>query len=508
MDFVQNFPFFSIILCMISAIISPVLSGKNAKRLCRASLVLVAAMSLILLAYLLGKGESYVYLMGHYPAPWGNEIRAGALEALMALFFSVIALLSITGGMESIFTDIEPSKINLYFVLVNLIMSSLLAMVYTNDLFTAYVFIEINTIAGCGLIMIRRIGKTTVTAARYMVVSLLGSGLFLIGVTLTYTITGHLLMPNIQTAVQSSIQNEDYHIVLIIVIGLMTVGLALKSGLYPFHVWIPDAYGYSNVASSALLSGIVSKGYIFLLIKIYYRVIGFDIVKDSQVFNIVFVFGIAGIIMGSVMATREKSLRKIIAYSSVAQIGYIYMGIGLGTTSGTVAAIFHIFSHGATKALLFIASAEFTEGSHTKKLDQIVGQGRKYRLSALTFSIGALSMVGFPMLSGFISKIMFSTAAMQNQHKMYFAVFALALSTILNAIYFLRIVIYLYSERSNTEAAETEDRTRGQAAVGKRNHTRILHYAAIIALVMINFALGMFSQPIINVIERGLSMFS
>ncbi len=522
MEFIKNFPFFSIMICMFSAILSSILKSRAARYLTIIALGIIALLSAGLLAYLVGSGESYVYMMGHFPAPWGNELRAGPLEALMALFVSVIGLLSVIGGMEAVKFDIEKSKGNLFFLIVDLMMSSLLAMIYTNDLFTAYVFIEINTIAGCGLIMIRQIGKTTVTAMRYMIISLLGSGLFLIGVTLLYTLTGHLLMSDIKESVALLVENQEYGIIIAVIIGLITVGIAIKSGLYPFHIWIPEAYGYSNVSSSAMLSSIISKGYIFLLIKIYYRVIGIDIVVSSKVINIIFVFGVIGIIMGSVSAIREKSIRKIIAFSSVAQIGYIYLGIGLGTKAGIIAALFHILSHGATKSLLFISSSEFTEGSHTKKLDELTGLGKKYPISALVFTVGAFSMVGFPMLSGFISKLLFSDAAMESRNKLFIALFALAVSTILNAIYFLRIVVNLYSthivwhhgklvEVDEEKAEKAAQMVRENAEISNKlvykNRQKVLYFAAILALTAINFGLGMFSQPIIDIIEKGLGLF-
>lgn len=120
-------------------------------------------------------------MMGHFPAPWGNEIRVGVLEASMAVIFCIIMFLCMIGGSRERELEIEESKMNLYYVMVNLLLCSLLALIYTNDLFTAYVFVEINTIAACGLIMIRQNGRTIEAATRYMIMSLLGSGLFLLG---------------------------------------------------------------------------------------------------------------------------------------------------------------------------------------------------------------------------------------------------------------------------------------------------------------------------------------
>ncbi len=491
-------------ICMFSAIASSVLSSKAARYVTRIALLIVAVLSGILLVFTHNSGESFVYLMGHFPAPWGNEIRAGELEALMALFISVIALFSVMAGMQAVLKDINEDKQNLYFILVDLMTASIISMIYTNDLFTGYVFIEINTIAGCGLIMIRQIGKSVVTAMRYMVISLVGSGLFLIGLTMLYTISGHLLMPNIRETVRVLANDDKYSVTLTVIVGLITVGLAIKSGLFPFHLWIPDAYGYSNVASSSLLSSIVSKGYILLLIKIFYRVIGFDIIVQSGVDKILFTFGVIAMISGSVIAIREDNIRRMIAYSSVAQIGYIYMGLGLGTKAGTIAALFHIISHGATKSLLFLSSAEFTEGSHSKKLSQLYGMGRKYRGSALCYSIGAFSMVGFPLLSGFISKLQFATAAVGFRGRMFIALFALAVSTILNTIYFLRSVIILYSADITSQPD-----TKGDTYLhgGSRMSARLQYFGSIGVLAALNFLLGIKAQTIIDIISAGLDVF-
>ena len=137
MEFVQNFPFMSIILSLFSGPLSSILSGKWAKRVNIAVITVIGFMSAAVLGFVLKTGEPYVYMMGHFPAPWGNEIRIGVLEAFMATFFCVIMLLCIVGGVREREAEIEASKQNLYYVVVNLLLCSLLALVYTNDLFTA-----------------------------------------------------------------------------------------------------------------------------------------------------------------------------------------------------------------------------------------------------------------------------------------------------------------------------------------------------------------------------------
>ena len=442
-------------LSMFSGIVSSILPGKAAKRLNTAVILVIGAASAWLLSWLMRTGGSFTFMMGHFPAPWGNEIRAGALEAGMALFFCVIMLLSMLGGRKKLFDEVEVTKHNIYYILTDLLLSSLLALVYTNDLFTAYVFVEINTIAACGLIMIRQNGRTIEAAVRYMIMSLLGSGLLLMGICMLYDLTGHLLMSNIKESVAAIMAAGTYQIPLTITIGLVTVGLAIKSALFPFHAWLPDAYGYSTVSSAAMLSSLVSKGYIFLLIKIFYRVVGFEIICASKIPNVLFLFGLSGMIFGSISAIWEKDIRRMIAFSSVAQIGYIYMGFGLGTTEGMVASIFHILAHAATKSLLFVSAIGLTDVSAgSRNFFDLTGSAYRNKAAGVGFSVGAMSMVGIPLFSGFVSKLLFAEAAVVHPtHKMMPTLIVLAVSTILNAIYFLKTVVRIYvPEKREIEA--------------------------------------------------------
>ncbi len=496
MEIIRNFPCLSILLAMFSAIISSALKGNGARRLNTFVVTAVGCLSAATLYLTYTTGESYVYVMGHFPAPFGNEIRFGSLEAGMALFFCVIMLFSLNGGRGKLRIEVDPGKENLYYIMVDLLLSSLLALVYTNDLFTAYVFVEINTIAACGLIMIMESGRAIEAATRYMIMSLLGSGLFLIGLCMLYDMTGHLLMSYIQESVREIAANGTYMIPLLVTIALIVVGLAIKSALFPFHAWLPDAYGYSTVSSAAMLSSLVSKGYIFLLIKIIYRVIGFDIFVNSRIINVLFVFGLAGMIMGSTSAIRENDIRRMISYSSVAQIGYIYMGFGLGTTAGMVAAVFHILSHAATKSLLFVSGVGLTDVSGEKtQFIELTGSAYRNVAAGLAFTVGSLSMVGIPLFSGFISKLLFSQAAVQSNMKMLPALIVLAVSTVLNAIYFMKTVIRIY----------TPMESRYPSVSIKKNR---LYAFTLLCFMVLNVVLGMCSQPITDWITQGLSVFA
>ena len=280
------------------------------------------------------------------------------------------------------------------------------------------------------------------------------------------------------------------------------MGLAIKSALFPLHSWLPDAYGYSTVSSAAILSSLVSKGYIFLLIKIFYRVIGFEHIAGSQILNILFIFGLCGMIFGSLSAIWENDIRRMISFSSVAQIGYIYMGFGLSTESGMVASVFHILAHAATKSLLFISAIGLTDVSNgSRKFIDLTGAAYRNKIAAVGFTVGSLSMVGIPMFSGFISKLLFAEAAVNAlSWRMFPTLIVLAVSTILNAIYFLKTVLRIFLPIS---AEAEEEKGFYRITCGKQK----VYAVTIILFIVLNFVLGLASEPILKLIKDGLHNF-
>lgn len=498
MNIIWNFPAFTVLISLLcSGINFAVKNKKGAKAVTITLLTLCLAMNLVSLLYCVKNG-SFTYMMGHHPAPWGNEVRAGVAECLIASFFNIVMLLTVTGGYTELEGDIEADKMHLYFVMTNLINASLMALVYTNDIFTGYVFIEICTIASAGILMIHQIGRTMLAATRYMIFSLLGSGLFLIGVILLYDITGHLLMPNILESVAELWASGDYHMPLLVVICLISMGIGIKSGMFPFHFWMPDTYGVATPSSSGILSGIISKGYIFLLIKIIFRCFGTDAFYGSGINDVLFIFGVCGMVFGSIEAIRENNINRMTAFSSAAQIGYIYMGIGLSPTLGVTAAVFHILTHAVTKPMLFLANAKLALASgRAKDFAGLRGSGLRNRMAGVAFTIGALSMVGIPGFMGFVSKLLFAQAAVGGGMRMVITILALAVSTILNTMYFLRTVITIHSSDGG--------RNTGEGSIKVRFSEQEDFTAAALCFILINIVIGMHSQPILSLIERGLA---
>ena len=488
MQFVQNFPFFSILLTLMGAVASSVMSGRRARHTTLLLMAANLAFTVSVMIYTLQTGDSYAYKMGHFPAPWGNEIRVGVLETVSLTVFLLVMLFSFLGGMRRSEKDIEPTKYNIYCILTDLTMLSLIALVYTNDLFTAFVFIEINTLAAAGLVMMRQHGRALVAGVRYMMMNLLGSSLFLIGIVILYTITGHLLMVNIHERIVELAASGQYHVPLTVVVSLISVGLAMKCALFPFDKWLPAAYSNSTPSGSAMLSSIVSKGYIFLLIKVYVRVIG-----SLGICDVLFIFGAIGMVAGSVNAMRAKTTRMMVAYSSVAQIGYIFAALGLGNELGMLCALWHMLAHSATKSMLFISAHTLDHASGDTHLRKDL-RGGFYRspLAAAAFTLGAANLVGVPMLSVFVTKVTMAQAAVMTggRHTV------IALCALVNAYYCLGTTMQLYiPDHEHTE---------------RNGRVKINVYAAagLIGFMALNLTLSFCAQGIFGALLDGLTRFA
>lgn len=494
MSIISNFPLFMIVACLLVSAVSSCLHGKASRILTLCLCGLVCGLSAAVLALGITTGEVTEYMMGHFPHPWGNELRFSIIEPLMAVLFSAVMFFSVMGGRVSLERDLHEGKHHLYYVLVDLLLAALCALCYTNDLFTAYVFIEISTIAACGLLMIREIGRTTLASVRYMIFSLLGSGLFLMGVIFLYGITGHLLMPDLKEAVARLWTAGTYKTPLLVSLAMIVLGLGIKSGLCPFHLWMPDTYGYSTPSSAAILSGLVSKGYLFLLIKIIFDVFGTDVFYATGADAVLFCLGVAGMVWGSFSAIHEKEINRMLAYSSAAQIGYIYMGIGLSPTLGIAASILHVFTHALTKPMLFLASGQLADTAGSKDYNKLRGAALACPLAGAAFAVGAFSMIGIPLTTGFASKYCFALAAFGTDGRTLIAIIALALSTALNSFYFIRMLIRIYRPTEVPEAAPA------------RHRTGVSYAVSAVFFILINLAAGTAALFLYRLIERGLTI--
>ncbi|MFI3168768.1 MAG: proton-conducting transporter membrane subunit [Faecalibacterium sp.] len=504
LPFYQNFPFFCIFIALLCGICTTAVhDAKIAMRITLGMLIVTGILNAIVLFFTTANGIRFTYVLGGYDSPFGNELAAGPLESMLAVVFCAVMFLSVLGGKDAIFADVLHEKQNLYFIMLDMLLASLFALCYTNDMFTGYVFIEVNTIAACALVMARDCGQTVVATIRYLIMSLVGSGMFLFSLCLLYAITGHLLMPELQSSVTALFESGQYMEPLAIVAGMSCIGLSVKSALFPFHTWLPDAHGSGTTTSSSILSGLVLKGYIILLLKIFLCVFTLDQIRALGVNNIFFVLGVCAMIFGSVQALHENNCKRMIAYSSVAQIGYIYMGLGFGIQAGIVAAAFQIIAHAFTKPLLFVSAGGLIDASgHQKKLFYLRGAAHRNMIAGIGFTVGGLSMVGIPFFAGFITKSSLAEAALSGipMWQLVVTLFALTVSSLLNALYYIPAIFQIWKGEDEPLSPEGEVLSHGIYHEGKA------YFAAILIFIFMVFLLGCCYAPLSEVLSLGVSL--
>lgn len=504
----ENIPFLTIFLATLLSITTVLI--KDGKLACRLHLVMVGIvciLSFVLCMYTFNNEVIFTYRLGNYPAPWGNELRGGVLESLMATGFTAVIFLTILGSNDFIFRGTPKEKLPIYFTMLNALVASILVLIYTNDIFTAYIFIEINTITACALVIVNGDGKSMVGILQYLVMSLIGSGLFLLGVTILYSITGHLLFPQMQEAIKDLMLLEQYEFPFLVVTGVMFIGIAIKSGLFPFHSWLPAFHPIASPPFSAIHSAVVVESYIILCIKLMFSVFTVEVVQTLKITDLLLGFGLMGMLFGSVLATRESRMKNMLAYSSVAQIGYIFMGIGLSGAIGMTAACFHILAHAVAKSMLFLCCGRFVDGAGGKKsIYYMRGLALHNPIAGVGYTVGGLSMIGVPLLAGFTSKIYFATASLYEPTRMFIVLMVLGVSMVLNALYFLPSMIAIWVKpKHEKDGFHDEEHYSFLKELHWDSSPPIFNFT-IIVFIALNFVLGIWYAPVIEIIEKGIEL--
>lgn len=490
MTYIQSFPLVIILILLISSLFMPLVKNKKiVKSISLISMTIASLLALLTIIYVYSNGR-FIYRIGHWDAPWGIEFYIGIIEGVMALLFTLITALILWYSVYSIDKEIKEYRIPLYYLLINVLVGALLGIVFSNDLFNSFVFIELSTLASCGIIVVKDKKENIKATLKYLILSTLGSGLVLMGIAFLYSITGNLNMTFTHQEIVKVY--TSYPETVLITLGLFTVGLGVKSAMFPLHTWLPDAHSSAPSTSSAILSSLVLKAFILLLIKILYRVFGIEIISQLPILDLILILGSAGMIMGSIFAIIQKDIKRVIAYSSVAQVGYIFLGIGLGNELGLTIAIFHIIGHAVTKSTLFLVVGAMIEQTGLKKLEDLRGIGKEMPVTLGIFAIGALSMVGIPLLPGFVSKWYLSLAAIEANAIILIG--AILISSLLNAIYYFPIVINGFFGEENLE---------GKIYKAKRKPFKEALPILILAFGM--FCIGVSARGIIHLIRLDLA---
>lgn len=379
----------------------------------------------------------FSYFPGNYASAIGIEIAVDWITIYMHLTINLVGLIILVFSLADLVRHLNTESQPWFYTVFLLLMAALTGLAMSFDLFNIFVFTEIGTLTACALVAIKPKKLCVEAALKYLVLSALGSGMVLLGISLIYMVTGHLNIGAIAQTLPAAFDAYPWNI--LVALSLLIVGFGIKSALFPLHVWLPDAHSSAPTPSSAVLSGLVVKIYIIVVARLIFQVFGIELFSAIPIPEVLLVLSTFGIFAGSLMAIGQTDIKRMLAYSSVAQICYIFLGIALVTKTGAVGGLLHVFNHAVMKTLLFLAAGAIIYKTGIRKIEDLSRIGFKMPLTMAVFSVGALSMVGIPGFSGFISKYYLALGALEAGKPFYVAV--ILISSLLNAVYYLPIVV-------------------------------------------------------------------
>jgi len=378
------------------------------------------------------------YQLGGWAPPWGIEYHVDAVNAFVALIVAGIAAVTLPYALLSTENEIPENKVPLFYSAFLLCFTGLLGITQTGDIFNVFVFLEISSLSSYALISLGQKRQALTSAYQYLIMGTLGATFFLIGVGLLYSQTGTLNMADLARLL------PDVHSLKTVHTGFafILIGIALKLALFPLHLWLPNAYTYAPTVITVFLAATSTKVAVYVMLRILFSVFPEGFLFATPTGDLFIMLGIAGIIVASVYAIYQTDIKRLLAYSSVAQIGYIALGIGFASVSGVTASIIHLFNHALMKGALFMAVGAIIYRLGACRMDNIHGLGRQMPWTFVAIIIGGLSLIGVPGTAGFVSKWYLVVAALEQQAWM--AVAVILLGSLLAVVYMGKIVEALY----------------------------------------------------------------
>lgn len=345
--------------------------------------------------------STVTYEIGGWDPAWGIEYRVDTLSAFVLLFVSFIGAAVITFGKASIEREIPRSKQYLFYAMYMLCFTGLLGIVITGDLFNLFVFLEISSLSSYALIALGRTRRALMAAFQYLVMGTIGATFLLIGIGLVFQMTGSLNMAVISERLQA-VQGSR---TILVALAFVAVGVGIKMALFPLHFWLPNAYAYAPSVVSAFIAATSTKVSVYIFLRTTFTIFnpGFAFSSLPLDTNIM-ILALLGVVSASFVAVFQSDIKRLLAYSSIAQIGYMLLGISLASEMGLTGGILHMFNHALIKGGLFMAVACFALRLGTVNLVQLQGISRQMPWTCFAFAVAGLALVGVPTTAGFVSK--------------------------------------------------------------------------------------------------------
>ena len=394
-------------------------------------------------------GGPISYALGGWEPPFGIEYRVDRASAFLLVLVSLMGALVMTYAPRSLASEIEPRKLPWYYAMYLICLAGLLGMAITGDAFNIFVFMEISSLATYVMIALGRDKRALVAAFQYLIVGTLGATFFVIGVGLLFVMTGSLNLVDVAGRLDPV---EDTRAA-VAALAFLTVGIGLKLALFPLHLWLPNAYAFAPSVATAFLSSTATKVAVYLLLRIMFSVFGVAVVfQDYRAAGILFILSVLAMLIPSIVAIYQANVKRMLAYSSVAQIGYITLGIALANQAGLTGGISHIFNHALIKACLFLAIGCVFYSTGITKVADMAGLGRRMPLTMAAFVIAGLGLIGVPGTAGFVSKWYLIAGAVERD--MWWLAAVIVVSSVLAVLYIGRIVEVAWFRRPAPALAE------------------------------------------------------
>ena len=481
---IEHFPVLIIAVGLLGAFFTPII-GLIRKELCSpwASLItlLQFLISIFLLYQVLAAGNISYWLGGWQP-PWGIEYAIDILNAFVLVLVAGVCFSVSIYAKKSLGFEVPGKELPLYTLYI-LLSTGMLGIVVTGDIFNLYVFLEIGSLAAYALIAVGD-RQSLMASFNYMIMGTISASFILLGIGYLYVMTGTLNMADLSERLPELYGRP----VILVALALLVVGLSIKTALFPLHTWLPDAYTHAPSAVSAMLAGTFTKVGIYALIRVMFTVISPEyVIETVPVMNILSWVAAAGIVAGSVLAIAQYDIKRMLAYSSVSQIGYIILGVSMANKLAMTGGILHILSHSLMKVGLFMVAGAIIYRTGIRNIYQLKGMGKKMPFTMAAFVIGALSMIGIPPTIGFASKFYLAWGVLEAENWVFVAV--ILLSSLLTAVYFWRIFENVYFGVHEHEEI-------------KKDEVPLSMLLPILIFAAITLLLGLFASLPIGVIEH------
>lgn len=448
----SQLPALQIVLPLLGAVLCAVLrKGNLAWGVALVTSLAMPVISGLMLQDVLTSGP-ISYAMGGWAPPFGIEYRVDAASGFLLLLISLIGAVIMPYARLSVAAEIAERDVPWFYTMYLLCLAGLLGIAITGDAFNAFVFLEISSLSTYAMIAMGKDRRALLASYQYLIMGTIGATFFVAGVGLLYSMTGSLNFVDVANRLAEVGTSRP----ILAALGLITVGMSLKLALFPLHVWLPNAYAFAPSVATAFLAATATKVAVYLMLRFMFSIFGVSTTLASLPIGEIFVtLALAAMFGASIVAIFQENVKRMLAYSSVAQIGYITLGIGIANHAGLTGGIVHLFNHAIMKAALFMVLGAVVYRIGSVKIDALAGIGRRMPITMGAFVIAGLSIIGTPGTAGFISKWYLAVGAFEKGW--WWLVFLLVTSSLLSVIYIGRIIEVTWFRPLSTEGEKASE---------------------------------------------------